>query len=112
MDQRGVHDKQTSKFDIINMKPREHSQDIRQYPWLTVENRDDVYYRRMNDIYNPSHPEPRAKTMERPAAGGVVAGRHTYDLEPKIAVDPEKANGKYFSPKMLNHMDELQHNLA
>ena len=32
MDQRGVHDKQTSKFDIINMKPREHSQDIRQYP--------------------------------------------------------------------------------
>lgn len=49
--------------------------------------------------------------MERPVAG-VVAGRHTYDLEPKVSIDPEKGSGKYFSPKMLNHMDELQHNLA
>lgn len=110
MDQRGVHDKQTSKFDIINLKPKEHSQDIRQYPWLTVENRDDVYYRRMNDIYNPAQSQQRAKTMERPTPA-VVAGRHTYDLEPKVSIDPEKG-GKYFSPKMLNHMDELQHNLA
>jgi phosphomannomutase len=107
-----VHDKQTSKFDIINLKPREYNQDIKQYPWLTVENRDDVYYRRMNEVYNNSQPEQqRAKTMERPAAG-VVAGRHTYDLEPKVSIDPENGSGKYFSPKMLNHMDELQHNLA
>jgi len=47
----------------------------------------------------------------------MVAGRHTYDLEPlnKLQSNPEEGKdlkNKKFTAKMLNHMDELQHNLA
>ena len=78
LDQRGVYDKQTSKYDIVNLKPRENSQQLKQYPWLTIENRDDVYYRRMNEQYNGKVTE-RSRTMEK-STPGTVAGRHTYDL--------------------------------
>lgn len=105
-----MYDKQTSKYDIVNLKPRENSQQIKQYPWLTVENRDDVYYKRMNEQYNGGQSE-RSRTVEK-YTPAVVAGRHTYDLEPKIPMDPERGGRSYFTPKMLNHMDELHHNLA
>lgn len=36
MDQRGIYDKQSSKFDIISLKPKEFTGRIKQYPWLTV----------------------------------------------------------------------------
>ena len=36
MDQRGVVQRQSSKYDIINNKPVEHNHEIKQYPWLTV----------------------------------------------------------------------------
>jgi hypothetical protein len=106
-----VYNKQSSKFDIINLKPKEHSDAIKQYPWLTVENRDDIYYKRMNEIYNARGQE-RSRTYKNDSDGN-VAGRHTYELEPKIAINPER-NGPppRFTAKMLNHMDELQHNLA
>lgn len=111
MDQRGVYNKQTSKYDIINLKPLEHSQEIKQYPWFTVENRDDVYYRRMNQMYS-SGMQSRSKTTDKGEEN--VAGKHTYAMEPKIPVNPEpQSRGREkFTAKMLNHMDELQHNLA
>lgn len=108
MDQRGVYNKQSSKFDIISLKPLEHNGSIRQYPWLTLENRDDVYYKRMNEIYN-GEPRSRAKTFEK--QNDMVAGKQTYDNEPKIA-NMDKYNERNFNPKMLNHMDELRNNLA
>lgn len=52
MDQRGVYHKQTSPYNIISLKPKEFSDDIRQYPRFSIEDRDDVYYRRMNQAYN------------------------------------------------------------
>ena len=43
----------------------------------------------------------------------MIAGKHTYGLEPKISFNPEaKPEPKRFTAKMLNHMDELHHNLA
>lgn len=63
MDQRSVYNKQSSKFDIINLKPLDHSIAIKQYPWLTIENRDDVYYRRMNEQYNGDQ-RSRTKTYD------------------------------------------------
>jgi hypothetical protein len=109
IDQRGVYNKQSSKFDIISLKPLEHSNAIKQYPWLTVENRDDVYYKRMNEAYNGSGEQrARAKTYEKQI--DVLAGKQTYDLEPKINL--ERYNERNFNPKMLSHMDELHHNLA
>jgi hypothetical protein len=68
------------------LKPRENSQQIKQYPWFTIENRDDVYYKRMNEQYNGKQTE-RSRTMEK-YTPATVAGRHTYDLEPKISMDP------------------------
>lgn len=62
----------------------------------------------MNDIYN--NPQPRSKTIEKPSSN--LAGRHTYDLEPKLQPNPNPEPNAYFTSKMLNHMDELQHNLA
>lgn len=113
LDQVGVYHKQTSPYNIISCKPKEYSDDIRQYPWYSVENRDDVYYKRMNESHKESQfYNTRAKTHEK-APENVVAGKHTYGLEPKISYNPEqKPKKEHFTAKMLNHMDELQHNLA
>jgi hypothetical protein len=51
LDQRGVCLKQSSPYNIVNLKPKEYNSEIRQYPWFSIENRDDVYYRRMNQQY-------------------------------------------------------------
>ena len=111
MDQRGVVNRQSSKYDIINNKPVEHSREIKQYPWLTVENRDDLYYRRMNNLYGkPQTERPAPQRQQEPD----VAGRHTYKMESKAPVNPERGPQRQekFTAKMLNHMDELQHSLA
>ena len=52
LDQVGVHHKQSSPYNIISMKPKEYSDDIRQYPWYSVENRDDVYYKKVKELEN------------------------------------------------------------
>lgn len=51
LDQRGVYHKQSSPYNIVSLKPKEYSSDIKQYPWFSIENRDDVFYRRMNQQY-------------------------------------------------------------
>lgn len=80
MDQKGVYHKQTSPYNIISMKPKEFNDGIRQYPWYSIENRDDVYYKRMQQAYNDKdYYGERAKTYEKPALKE-IAGRHTYDL--------------------------------
>jgi hypothetical protein len=42
-----VYRKQEKRFNIITLKPREHEQVLRQYPKLTLEDKDDYFYRRM-----------------------------------------------------------------
>lgn len=42
-----VYRKQEKRFNIITLKPREHEQILRQYPKLTLEDKDDYFYRRM-----------------------------------------------------------------
>jgi hypothetical protein len=68
----------------------------------------------MNDQYKEkSLYNSRTRTLEKPPSGGQpIAGKQTYDLEPKISLNPEGKGREYFTAKMLNHMDELQHNLA
>jgi len=42
-----VFKKQERRFNIITLKPREHESVLRQYPKLTLEDKDDYFYRRM-----------------------------------------------------------------
>ena len=74
------------------MKPKEYNDDIRQYPWLSLENRDDVYYKRMhNSQQEQQFYDSRAKDYQ-PAKGPVdiVAGKHTYGVGSKINPNPER----------------------
>lgn len=90
MDQIGVYHKQSSPYNIINCKPKEYSDDIRQYPWYSIENKDDVYYRRMQDQNNEaSFYNSRAKSFERSKGDSVIAGKHTYGVENKMSYNPE-----------------------
>ena len=62
------------------MKPKEFNDGIRQYPWYSIENRDDVYYKRMQQGYNQKeHCDERAK-VDYKAVAKKIAGKHTYDL--------------------------------
>ena len=108
-----MYHKQSSPYNIISCQPKEYNSDIRQYPRYSVENKDDVYYKRMNDHNNEEKfYSSRAKTFEKKGGDSVIAGKHTFGLEPKISLNPEQPKKKNFTAKMLNHMDELQHNLA
>lgn len=120
MDQAAVYHKQSSPYNIVSLKPKEYSDDIRQYPRYSVENKDDVYYRRMHDHAKESqYYSGRASSYQKEASGTgakgeeVIAGRHTYDLGDRVSANPEHKPAKVqFTAKMLNHMDELHHNLA
>ena len=65
----------------MNLKPKEYSTDIKQYPWFSVENKDDVYYRRMNqqhqekDFYSS-----RLQSNPKAPSDNVIAGKHTYGM--------------------------------
>lgn len=41
----------------------------------------------------------------------IIAGKHMYDLYPKITYNPEEriSHKVIFTPKLLNHIDELGH---
>jgi hypothetical protein len=70
LDQVGVYHKQSSPYNIISLKPKEYSDDIRQYPWYSLENRDDVFYKKMNDeLKEKQFYSSRAKTFEKPSSG-------------------------------------------
>jgi guanylate kinase len=42
-----VYRKQEKKFNIITLRPKEHDQILKQYPKLTLENKDEFFYKRM-----------------------------------------------------------------
>jgi len=62
----------------------------------------------MNDVYNTKEQE-RGKSYDSrnyTSGSGYVAGKHTYDMENKIAYNPERGQqSERFTAKMLNHMD-------
>lgn len=42
-----VYRKQEKKFNIITLRPKEHDLILKQYPKLTLENKDEFFYKRM-----------------------------------------------------------------
>jgi hypothetical protein len=42
-----VYKKQEKKFNIITLKPNSYNQTIRQYPKLTLEDKDAYFYRKL-----------------------------------------------------------------
>ena len=78
---------------------------IKQYPKFTLENKDDFYYKKMQQMrdYELTHSAVRNNSV--PAHNeGVVAGKHTF--APEEGKNPNYYQyGRYFTPKMLNHAD-------
>lgn len=48
--ERDIFSKQNSKFNIISLKPKEVPDAIKQYPKLTLEDRDANYYQKMQKM--------------------------------------------------------------
>ena len=42
-----IYSKQNSGFNIISLKAKDYTDEIRQYPKLSLENKDDYHYRRI-----------------------------------------------------------------
>ena len=104
--QREIYDKQNSKFNIISLKPKEVPDQIKQYPKLTLEDKDAFYYQKMQMIRD--HEAARQSTRYRSNSGleGNIAGKPTY--APEEGKNPSYyQQGRYFTPKMLNHADEV-----
>ena len=103
--QRDIYSKQNSKFNIISLKPKEVPDAIKQYPPLTLEDRDVNYYSKMQKMRETEAAYRQSANNSMSARNApVVAGKHTY--VPEDNKNPSYyQQGRYFTPRMLNHAD-------
>ena len=55
-----MHAQNTSNLDIITQEPKRYDQSIKQYPKLSLEDKDEFYYRRMMGL-KKENPESKPK---------------------------------------------------
>ncbi len=81
---------------------------IKQYPKLTLEDKDDYYYKKMQKMRDYEINNSAVRSSSMPGQQESVAGRHTF--VPEEGKNPAYyQHGRYFTPKMLNHADEVSH---
>lgn len=110
--ERDIYNKQNSKFNIISLKPKEVNDQIKVYPKLTLEDKDAFYYQK---VQKSREQEAASEVMRNSSMGNKshqgepdVAGKHTF--MPDQGKNPNYyQHGRYFTPRMLNHADEVSH---
>lgn len=103
---REIYNKQSNKFNIISLKPREVKDGIKIYPKYTLENQDDFYYKKMLMLKQTNDFSNNRNNSLPPRNEGSVAGKHTYVPEENKQVRYYQ-QPRYFTPKLLNSVDEV-----
>lgn len=78
---------------------------IKQYPKLTLEDKDNYYYRKVQKM-REQEMNSSMRNSSLPTHYENVAGKHTFVPEEGKAPN-YYPNSRYFTPKMLNHADEV-----
>lgn len=86
------------------MKPKEVPDRIKQYPKLTLEDKDNYYYKKVQMMRDQEVTSNMRNSSMPSRYENNVAGKHTF--APEEGKNPAYyQQGRYFTPKMLNHAD-------